>query len=498
MDEHAASSAQYLQRIVNAPPYPQNNTTLGRLASIRTRLGDPQFDANNNPNWDHYDAVLSNAITPRLSAGLLHGLSVTSLDALHTHVSHTSTAAYTPPAETDPFSLLRAITSSDALVTALQTSPEVYKQIQMLWAQNMTLAADASWMHTVFNAQSSESNAKHEAAIDQLNAQQTADLTNTINTHEAVQQRLQSTIAEIAATGGKSKTSSLEFEHPEKFDGNASKLPEWVIEVTQKITHNDEFFPTEVSKVAYTLSRLTGDAKTSVAHAYDKNGALRINPDTQELDAFPHLISIFDHCRTAFGDTDEAFTAESNIMKMKMGDGIKNTFPALITKFLHVAAHLTWDDNALAAHLHQALHPLLQQTTTDKLPVTGRPAKLTDYVNFIRLEDAKLRRNSQYATYNTLHKIFGKVSASAAPHFNSTPSLPPVVDLPTANPDAMDMSAARLQLINGHLPPGAAAARRRLGRCGFCNEKHAESDCPGIRKKEAEKTAVKLAEVSKN
>ncbi|KAG9246854.1 hypothetical protein BJ878DRAFT_539873 [Calycina marina] len=99
--------------------------------------------------------------------------------------------------------------------------------------------------------------------------------------------------------------------HPDKFDGTNPAISSGIVDVIQKITNDPRQYTSEISRVRYALSRLTGEAKESVAFAYDRNGAMKLD-NAGACDAFPTTQPGFDHIGIAFGDTDEAFTAEGD------------------------------------------------------------------------------------------------------------------------------------------------------------------------------------------
>lgn len=473
---------------ITAADSTQMDTELGRLRYIQLMLGNPQFNNINQAHWDHqWPACLSNSAS-FCNTGLLTGSGWNSVPELALAIP-----ALPNVIAGGGYPLLSACRTSDDLQSGLAdvNGMGVFQEIQRLWAQNILLQYNLSSLFANLNA-------AHSKATHQLDDKHTQDLNLLMTVHENTKEQHLATVVAITIAkngegGGRgSGTDGTRFDHPDKFEGITSTLSTWIVDIAQKINNETGHFPTTISKVAYALSRLGKEAKTSVAYAYDKEGMMKLD-DTGSCEAFPTLSSVFNHLRTAFGDTDESFTAEAQIIRIKMGDGVKNTFPAFATNFLRTCGHLNWDSAALSSILYSALHPLLQATINDKIP--NRPTLLHTFIDLIRDQDARLRRTDSYTQYNKSYKLFGKSITNIT---DLNPSAPPVIS--TSDPDAMVLDAANFDLINGKLKPGVAALRRSMGRCGYCNMKHQEDTCQLLTTKKAKELAAaqKLVTESKN
>ncbi|KAG9240273.1 hypothetical protein BJ878DRAFT_579176 [Calycina marina] len=144
----------------------------------------------------------------------------------------------------------------------------------------------------------------------ELDSKHTQDLSLLISRNEVSECALRSTLVNMMTADSATRLSESEnFELPDTFDGTNPALPSWIVDVVQKIFNDPRQYTSEISRVRYVLSRLTGEAKESVAFAYDRNGAMKID-NAGACDAFPTTQSVFDHIRIVFGDIDEAFTAE--------------------------------------------------------------------------------------------------------------------------------------------------------------------------------------------
>ncbi|KAG9239868.1 hypothetical protein BJ878DRAFT_546907 [Calycina marina] len=399
----AHSFANHLADITAADPSGSSIDIDSQLNYLQVRLGTPRFHNNGTSHWDDHWASTLHIVESTLRRGLFNNASYIGFDSLATRISHTTTVALPRPVIADPYHLLRSTTTADGLRTALANDINVFSVIQYLWAQNLLLTANLSSIYT-------ERQAVHTREIDELDNRHTQDLNLLISRNKTSESALRSTIVNMMTAGSATWPSESEnLEYPDKFDGtNPALLLESLTWFRKSLTIPGNTHP-----------------KESVAFAYARNGAMKLD-NTGACDAFPTTQSVFDHIRIAFGDTDETFIAEEEIDKHRMGEGVKNTFSAFITKFLRIAAHLSWNDAAISHALYRGLHLLLQARCSDNLLATGRPVAIHRFAEFLCEEDAKARSSNAYAMYNIANNLFTKSKISITTDLHSLPpSSPP-------------------------------------------------------------------------
>ena len=88
---------------------------------------------------------------------------------------------------------------------------------------------------------------------------------------------------------------SAEHPDPEPFDGASKRLPHFLCEMALKLRANNDWYPTEDSKLIYYISRLKGKAFGQVQGRIDQDGNIN----------FANVAEVVAILQVAFGELDE-------------------------------------------------------------------------------------------------------------------------------------------------------------------------------------------------
>lgn len=154
-----------------------------------------------------------------------------------------------------------------------------------------------------------------------------------------------------------------------------------------KFIANEDWYPTEQSKMLCLVSRLKGKAYSSIACGINRNGTVNF----ASTDAILVLLE------QAFADIDEQNVACRQILKIKQG---RKDTATHISDWFEVAQKKKLSDNALINHLYDSLHPNIKAQIQNRVILRHSiPTDLTSYLIEVRHIDAVLRStNPNYTT----------------------------------------------------------------------------------------------------
>ncbi|KAF6514007.1 hypothetical protein HZS61_006263 [Fusarium oxysporum f. sp. conglutinans] len=141
---------------------------------------------------------------------------------------------------------------------------------------------------------------------------------------------------------------------PEKFEATRADLRRFRDAITEKLTVNEDRYPTAVSRMAYVNSRLNKESYKLI-QPYIFKGACRL-PDYQD---------ILDILQGAYGDPNEARTARRKLDVIKQRDRDFSTFYA---EFQSLSLDSGLEGDALAPFLEKAVSKELSEMLLNNPP----------------------------------------------------------------------------------------------------------------------------------
>lgn len=187
--------------------------------------------------------------------------------------------------------------------------------------------------------------------------------------HQTLSPESSSTVQEAA------NSIKLKLEKPEDFHGERSKLRPFLANLRLKFFAEPHLFRNEQSKIAY-----AGSLLRSTAFAW-------FEPKLANIDAYMSEVGTFnafaESLKVAFGDPDEAATAERELRKLFQGN---RPITAYTADFLRISSQLDWDDAALKA----AYRFGLSERVKDELARIDEPLTRNHLVEVATRIDARL------------------------------------------------------------------------------------------------------------
>ena len=175
-------------------------------------------------------------------------------------------------------------------------------------------------------------------------------------------------LAPTHTTTSSGRVSEPKIASPEYYNGQRSKLPSFITQVTMVITLQPTRFPNETSKVIYAGSFLRDTA------------FLWFQPYVTAEPQPAFMLSFKEFCKelqSTFGDPDEVATAERQLYALRQ----KGSVTSYLAEFMRYAVLVKWNDEAKAAQFYRGLKDGIK----DELSRVGRPTSLKD------LESAAIR-----------------------------------------------------------------------------------------------------------
>ena len=226
---------------------------------------------------------------------------------------------------------------------------------------------------------------------------------------------------------------------PERFSGDPTKVQ---IFLTQMILHfscRPTVFPTNHSRIAFTISYLTGDAAAWIVPLVNSN-----DPLLHDWDAFrKEFERVFDRRATTL-------CADRELLELRQG---KTDLVTYLTKFNRLVAETAWPVDKRLALYHQGLNDHLKDVLAQ---IDPQPSTCTEMINLtLRLDHRRAEREGQRSRadrYMT-HDGTGQTHEGGV--------------------EVMDIGA-----IHSPLSKSEKDMRRRMGLCLYCGKKgHFVREC---------------------
>ena len=244
-------------------------------------------------------------------------------------------------------------------------------------------------------------------------------------------------------------TKSEKLPDPPMFGGNRKELRPFVTKLRLKLQENADRYPTEWNKVNYAMSRLEGDAASTVDPFY-RNGSL------STIASFIVLLE------QTYDDASREYTAMAKLETLRQRN---REFTSFFSEFLGLVGELDWNESAKVAALRRAISDEIRaQLVTQKMPKT-----LSEFATLCQQIDENLRYNQSTRSRRTTTQ---PTNATTPPAKTNTPSR----NTTTTTHDLMDIDGAR-----SYAPAGSEERKNRIakGACFGCGQKgHRHKDCP--------------------
>ena len=263
---------------------------------------------------------------------------------------------------------------------------------------------------------------------------------------------------------------SAEHPDPDKFDGSAAQLRPFLTDMSIKLTVNKDWYPTEFDKMAYFLSRLSGEAKGQVKGGTSIHGQI----------LFKTVAEIIEVLDAAFGDINAKSTAQKELFTQLQGN---RSLASFLPKWQETCAEAQFGDEASIALLKRALHTDVTNRLS-YIPAENHKTKLLEFISQVRGIDNILR--NQDPTY------FKKKATTLAAIPQAALSQPILTT--TQGGSAMDVSVMEMGPAATWTATDAAAKRipktlnereakkvycRANNLCNWCYDKnHTSTACP--------------------
>lgn len=253
---------------------------------------------------------------------------------------------------------------------------------------------------------------------------------------------------------------------PDKFDGDRADLRRFVSQIQEKMTANQDRYPTPQLRMSYVNNRLKGSPYALIL-PYIQGGVCQLPDYTDVLDKLDH----------AYGDPNRARNARNQLYRLRQGN---KEFSLFFAEFQRLAIDGEMENGALPIMLEQAINRELQAMLLHHEPPAGADYQklgtfLQDLENRRLQYERRLASNTRStAVPATYTPATPKLATPAAPATLAAPRpapqpqapAPAAATAPPRDPDAMDLSATR------------RSTRRERGECYRCgSSSHMVRDC---------------------
>ena len=231
---------------------------------------------------------------------------------------------------------------------------------------------------------------------------------------------------------------------PTHFSGNRAELRNFLSQVRLVIDVQQSRFQTERQKVLYAASFLRDSAYSWFQPFLEQSPA----PDLlDDFDEFAKKLS------AVYGDPDQTATAERDIRTLCQ----RSSVSAYAVDFQRLAAHLQWNDAALASQFYWGLSDVIK----DELAQMDRPRDLSTLMaTTIRIDTRQTERRLEQRNRTQSHR-----APPPTQHF-TLPSLP-TSSTPASNYAPMDLDATT-NSKRAPLTVDERERRRRNNLCMYC------------------------------
>lgn len=248
---------------------------------------------------------------------------------------------------------------------------------------------------------------------------------------------------------------STKLPDPPIFEGRDQDLDSWLSRMRNKLLANGDHYPTDSLQIAYTESRIGGEAAKHIAPR------LRATA----LNRFGTAEEIFGYLNQVYGDPDRRHTAQRAYLKLYQG---KRSFAEFWAEFQRLAAELDYNQTSMIDDLRFKLNPSLQNA----LVHVPDPTDIYEFARTCQRVDQRLKDiqavQARVERRNPTTAADGKAATPPANTAKTTTSTA------AAKPPASAMSSTRPT----HSDPEKEALLR-TGSCFNCKQQgHRAADCP--------------------
>lgn len=387
--------------------------------------------------------------------------------------------------DTPPATLALPTTATELMTVVQHHGPqflEWIKQAQALQDQNNTLQRDQAAQTTHIATLN-----QHIVALDQTitNHEQEGTLANDVinelrNKLAVAEQQIQDVNAQASlnAARGIQAHKSEKMPDPALFDGDQKKIRGWMADMNMKLRVNRDRYPALQDRLAYIVSRTTGDAKEQLLPYVKADG---------DID-FATTESCFGLLTTAFDDPDRKATALRKLRTLKQGN---KPFNEYLAEFQRYVAEVDYNDEAKKNTLMGGISDELQ----DLMVTQDEPIDYNAAIATLSKLDSKRRARNIVYTYTRKqtprpallmgHSGTGQdaLQSSSYRHIPrpSVPTITTHAQLPR-DPDAMDLSAAQRTRSTGPRGPISDEEKQRRFDENLCircaRPGHIARECP--------------------
>lgn len=167
---------------------------------------------------------------------------------------------------------------------------------------------------------------------------------------------------------------STKLPDPPIFENKEQDIDNWLSRMRNKLKANSDHYHTEEMKIAYTESRIGGDAAKHIAPRMR---------DTA-LNRFETAEEIFEYLYQVFGDPDRRHTAQRLYSKLYQG---KKPFAEFWAEFQRLSAELDYNQASMIDDLRYKLSPALQNALIN----VPDPIDIYDFARTCQRVDQRLR-----------------------------------------------------------------------------------------------------------
>ena len=187
---------------------------------------------------------------------------------------------------------------------------------------------------------------------------------------------------QIQATNTTPKSKSKRTANPEIFSGNGGnteithkKLESFITSLSLKMTLNADWYPTEMSRIAYVFSRMTGTAQSYISAKITAGQYVDWHNIVQDL-------------RNAFSNPDPEFLAQRKLIASCQAN---HSFAEFFTEFNRHAPRTGFNNKALKCHLQCAIS---EELAKQLVSINLKDISYQKLVEECQLQDNQLRATS--------------------------------------------------------------------------------------------------------
>lgn len=241
------------------------------------------------------------------------------------------------------------------------------------------------------------------------------------------------------------------IKEPPMFDGDPTKIANFIGHVKMYIYTNRSSFPDDTSKICFLCSYLSGYAFTWALPYLDNLGTSHIEIC---MLSFPLFLVEF---QKSFGEVNERLNNETKLLRLRQGRSPASEYA--IT-FRRLSAGSGFNDAALLCMFREGLSEDLK----DELATRDLPDNLSSYVMKVIELDNRIRDRENR------RRVGNRNPFNNNPRFRPTPQM-----APSDNQSSNNTTTRRF----APLTPEEKDRRKKLGLCLYCGDQgHNAVNCP--------------------